>query len=417
VGIQTHFVRLWQHLASRLAGRANVMGIDPFNEPYPGQGYPCSPFTACPPFETGALAEFYRRVIPAVRAGGARQVIYPEAIADSGVVAPSLPGFDDPQTGFHYHYYCNVTQTSTKVSPASARTPEGEACKQAENESLGNYHRYTRGLGVPAFLGEFSCNDVNDDNAQVVDDVGAAFDSWTIWAYYTAADDPADCPGQGLLVDDKKPAVAKAAKLDAIVVPHAQAIAGTPESTSLDRATRTFKLSYRAAAVPGATLASDVTKVFVPQRMYPTGYRAKVTGATVISAPTAPWLLLRSDAPGGEVTLTHMPATDSTTGRPLQTGSACASRRRIAVHLRRPRGFVPRAAVVRIGTRTRRARVRSAGRGRLVVVVDLRGLPRATTRVRVRVRGARGRSVGTTRTYRPCTTNRLVPSARSQPVR
>jgi hypothetical protein len=87
-----------------------------------------------------------------------------------------------------------------------------------------------------------------------------------------------------------------------------------------------------------------------------------------------------------------------------RTGIArtCTSRRRITVHLRRPRGFTPKDALVRIGASTRAVRARRAGR-RIAVVVDLRKLPKGTTRVRVRVRGTRGRPLVTTRTYRLCT--------------
>jgi hypothetical protein len=80
----------------------------------------------------------------------------------------------------------------------------------------------------------------------------------------------------------------------------------------------------------------------------------------------------------------------------------CASRRGLAIHLRAPRGFRPRSATLRIGKRSRRARVRRAGR-RLRVTASLRGLPKGRVRVRVIVRGRGGRTVRTTRTYRLCT--------------
>src|SRR5206468_7429819 len=126
-------------------------------------------------------------------------------------------------------------------------------------------------------------NDVSADNVQIVDRMDRAFTSWTIWAYYTAADDPADCSHQGLLVDDAKPGSednAKQAKLDALVVPHPQAIAGTPRSYDFDRVTRTMRLSYE----PGRSRA--LTQVFVPARVYPHGYGMAVSGARVVSSPS-----------------------------------------------------------------------------------------------------------------------------------
>src|SRR3954453_4599815 len=151
---------MWTHLAGELRSHPNVMGIDPFNEPYPGSGYACSPFTVCSQFETSDLAAFYRRVIPAIRHGGAKQVGWPEAVAQSGVFPPALPGFDDPQTAFHYHFYCNATQLDPREAPVDEQSPEAAACAPIEDHNLGNYHAYTRALGVPGFLGEFSCNDV-----------------------------------------------------------------------------------------------------------------------------------------------------------------------------------------------------------------------------------------------------------------
>ena len=322
VGLQTHFIKAWQHVVTefrRDPSVANVLAWDPLNEPYAGTKTGCAPFTPCPHFETGALADFYRRIIPAIRAAGGVQVIHTEGIATSGVAEPFLPAFDDSQVAFHYHFYCNATQVSSNKTSVGDGSPESRACQPIEAHNLGNYHGYLGRIGAPGFLGEFSCNDVNDDNAQVVDITDAAFDSWTSWAYYTAAEDPADCPGQGLLADDKKPGVAKPAKLDAFAVPHAQAIAGTPKSTSLDRAAKTYKLTYAATAAPGTTLRSDVTQIFVPQRMFPKGYAAAVNGGEVVSAEGAPWLLVRASA--GEVSVTVISRNDSRTQRPLETGA------------------------------------------------------------------------------------------------
>ena len=204
-GIQTHFVDAWRHVAAVLRDHANIIGFDPFNEPYPGSDYPCSPFTPCPQFESGALAAFYRRVIAAIRSAGAPQPVWPEGVAQNGVSPPALPRFDDPQTAFTFHFYCSATQTSSSAQAVGDTSPEASSCVPFEQHGIGAFIDYARSNGLPSLLGEFSCNDVNPDNAQVVDQVDRAFVSWTIWAYYTAADDPADCAHQGLLVDDTKP--------------------------------------------------------------------------------------------------------------------------------------------------------------------------------------------------------------------
>ncbi|MFN8544359.1 MAG: cellulase family glycosylhydrolase [Candidatus Binatia bacterium] len=301
VGIQTHFVRAWHHVARQLRRHRNVLGLDPLNEAYPGSDYPppCGPFTRCPAFESAPLATFYRRVIRAIRAGGAAHPIFAEGVADSGAAPPALPGFRDRQTAFTYHFYCLATQLSGAEVAVGTPSPEAETCAPIESRQLGNFAQYADQLGVPGFLGEFSCNDVNPDNAQVVDLVGQRFTSWTVWAYYNGADDPADCPRQGLLRDDTQPPTGsnvKQAKLDALAVPYAAAIAGTPEGTTLDRTTRTYTLSYRSAPVPGVRLhRSARTMIFVPARMYPAGYVANVSGARVESPQDARWLVLAAD--------------------------------------------------------------------------------------------------------------------------
>jgi endoglycosylceramidase len=347
VGIQTHFVRAWSHairLLDSSSASANILGLDPFNEPYAGSHTGCAPFTPCPPFESGALADFYRRVFAAIRSVGDQHMIFPEGIAQNGIAQPSLPKFDDSQAAFTYHYYCPITQSATSSSPADP------ACAPYEQHGIGNFESYADSLDVPRLLGEFSCNDADDDNAAMVDLVDRYFTSWTIWQYYTYAQDPANCAGQGLLIDNSKggsEANAKQAKLDAIVVPYPQAIAGTPRSYSFDRSSDTMTLTYRQTAVPGARLASGaLTQIFVPERKYPHGYHVAVSGARVVSGPTAPWVELAAD-PGASVSVTITPASDSATQLPLEVwqpaGAAHqATPRRARPKHRHPHGSHPR---------------------------------------------------------------------------
>ena len=419
VGIQTHFDNAWRHVIAmidRSPGAGNIIGLDPFNEPYAGTKSACAPFTPCPSFESGPLAQFYDGVIAAIRSTGDRHVIFPEGIAQNGIQPPSLPAFADPQTAFSFHYYCPVTQTATANGPADP------ACGPHRDEGVGNFVAYANSLDVPAFEGEFSCNDADDDNASTVDLFDQDFLSWTIWAYYSYSQDPANCAGQGLLVDDGKggsEANAKQAKLDAIVVPYPQAIAGTPGSYGFDRSSDTMTLRYTATAVPGVQLAAAApTQIFIPQRKYPHGYRVAVSGARVVSGPTAPWLELVADRAGAGVSVTVTPATDSTTQRPLDTGAlplalsapgaagpgsanvapaACRSRRRLVFHLGRA-GRRARAIVVYLDGR----RARALRGPRATVPVSLAGRSRGTVRVRLVLSGG-GPRVVLRRAFRTCT--------------
>ena len=232
-------------------------------------------------------------------------MIFPEGIAQNGILAPSLPRFRDPQTAFTFHYYCTLTQMATSSSPADA------ACRPLEQHGIGSFLTYDSRLGVPGVLGEFSCNDANDDNAAVVDLVGHANVSWTAWMYYRAKSDPANCGGQGILRNDASHGSvgnAKPGKLAAFEIPFAQAIAGTPLAYSYDRATRVMSLRFRARAVPGATLRRDAaTMVFAPKLVYPRGYRVLVRGGRVTSPPDAARLMVVANRPGAKISVTLRP--------------------------------------------------------------------------------------------------------------
>ncbi|HVU60122.1 MAG TPA: cellulase family glycosylhydrolase [Mycobacteriales bacterium] len=308
VGIQTRFVAAWRHVVRLIdasPAAPSLIGLDPFNEPYAGTKSLCAPFVPCPAFESGPLAAFYRRVIKAIRSTGDRHVIFPEGVAQNGLAQPSLPRFGDPQTAFSFHYYCPLTQDATAVQPTDA------ACQPLERHGIGSFESFAARHDVPAILGEFSCNDATDDNAAMVDAADERYTSWMAWMYYAAKDDPANCPGQGLLRDDARPgslANVKTAKLGAFEVPYPQAIAGTPGGYRYDRTSRTMTLSYAATAVPGATLAKGTaTVVFVPRFVYRNGYRADVSGAHVTSRPGAQRLTLVSDRHGATVTVTVRP--------------------------------------------------------------------------------------------------------------
>ena len=93
--------------------------------------------------------------------------------------------------------------------------------------------------------------------------------------------------GQGLLRDATQPASednAKQDKLDALAVPSAHAIAGTPGRETFDRASRTHELSFRSIAVPGVRLASGApTKISCRPGCTPTATSRSST--TCVSNP------------------------------------------------------------------------------------------------------------------------------------
>jgi endoglycosylceramidase len=315
VGIQTHFVNMWRHVASVLGGSQNIIGFDPLNEPPPPTSSGCAPLAEpCPLFESGQLATFYRRVIGAIRYSDKRTVIWPEPLASNYITPSALPKFDDSQVGFNVHIYCPTFPTNSG----------GATCQVPEQHAFSVYYDdYADKLDLPVFVSEFSSTDDEVDNTGMVDALEQRFSTWTSWAY-TNSTGGGEEGGQGFVANDNRPGSetnVNQAKADAMVVPYAQAVAGTPISQNLDRATDTYTLAYRASAVPGAHLAAGVpTQVFVPHRKYPQGYRVNVTGASVVSEPGWPWLELKAVRPGATVHVTITPASRGRTLTPLQTG-------------------------------------------------------------------------------------------------
>jgi endoglycosylceramidase len=324
VGIQTRFRALWGHAAALIDAAPsawNIVGIDPLNEPNPGNGYStqCVDDAACPAFEKGPLAAFYVRAIAAIRGAGNRHVIFPESGPQHVEFQPAIPDLGDAQTAYSWHYYCLLTELTSD--------PDGifdAYCDPLTKQALGNESAYGDKMDVPELIGEFGANGADAAYAKQVDAMDAYFFSWTYWTYYAMPGDPADFAAGSILLDSTQPGSesnANQTKLDALVVPYPQAIAGTPGSYDFDRSTGTMQLDYSTTPVPGATLANGaLTRIFVPRRQYPAGYQVEAVGATVVSAPGAPWVELRA-APGtASVEVTILPATGGSTELPSQTG-------------------------------------------------------------------------------------------------
>lgn len=308
VGIQTHFINAWKHVArmlDRSPASKGVLGLDPFNEPYPGSGYasPCGDYDPCPAFEQTQLYSFYSKVIAGLRSVGDHHMIFPEGIAQNAQAVPSLPAFSDYETGFNWHYYC----TESQVIPDAGGVVTSQFCPATDATAHANILKYADALGVPWLVSEFGGNDADAEYADEVDWMDSNFLSWMEWMYYQALTDPANIPGQGLLTVDAlggSESNANQNKLNALVVPYAEAIAGTPESYNFDRSTGTMTLTYLAQAVPGARLARHaLTRIFIPTRQYSLGYTLTIKNGREVTH-SGQWIQVASDAPGDTVTVT-----------------------------------------------------------------------------------------------------------------
>lgn len=321
VGIQTRFIDLWKHIAKLVnddPNRGNIVGFNPFNEPSPGTDTGCPAFGgACPEWEESQLADFYVKMIDAVRSTGSPQVIWPEGPPSSGV-PHSLPVFEDPQVGYNFHFYCTVGFSAGWAG--RNLTPEEQVeCERQKNEQLiDGFLASAEERNEPAFMSEFGCGDDPIDNARVVDAAGRAFASWANWEYHLDGNATGPCPG--LLIDPAAGATmsnVKIPRLEATSVPYPHEIAGTPESYDFNRDTNTMTLTYGTVSVTGVDFGEAApTRIFVPQLHYGTGYVAEVTGGRVVSQATAAWVEVVAENDADSVTVTIKPTTGSHTDLP-----------------------------------------------------------------------------------------------------
>jgi endoglycosylceramidase len=318
VGLTQQFEGAWTRAAAALRGAPNVLGYDLFNEPYGGSTTGCALFSPCPSFEQGQLAQFYRNLIATIRRQDQTHLVFYEPVPQLLANPTSLPAplSNDPKLGFTFHYYARDCGAIPQPTTPAGSVSQDLRCTPEESNGLDNGIAYATRAGAPPFLGEFGDSTNDTDNANMVDVAGARFLSWTYWEYYTTT----ASLSPGLLTNDSKPgseANTSQGRLNDLVVPYPEAIAGTPGTYSFDRAQSVMHFSYSTRPIaPHLLCPGAVTEVFVPRRVYPHGYRVKVTGARVVSPPTWPWIELATLSGSRSVTVTVSPASGSTTQIP-----------------------------------------------------------------------------------------------------
>ena len=146
-------------------------------------------------------------------------------------------------------------------------------------------------------MSEFGANQNQDLLGQVADYADALQVGWTEWAwkYYN---DPTGSTAEAMVSPS---GVLQPAAL-ALSRPYAQAVAGTPISSSVAH-DGTFQLDY----TPSDRVAGP-SIIFVPGRLhYPHGYCVAVNGGLIRSAPGAAHLLVSNDGASTEVSVTVTP--------------------------------------------------------------------------------------------------------------
>ena len=295
VGLQDRYAAAWSHVAEFFRSTPGVMGFDLFNEPWPGTGYAlCMNPLGCPAFDK-KLSAFSQRATDAIRTVDQKTVSFyePNVLFNSG--AATSVQVQGGNLGFSFHDYCLFD-----VVPAPETLGlERPVCNNLSGVLWTNMERHVGKRSVTPLLTEFGASDRLANLGDLVDRAAKHRTGWQYWAYCGCSDPTTTGAGdkQALVLDPQQPptgANVKQDKLKVLAVPHPTAVAGTPTSYAFDRATGVFTLKYSTAKAGGTgnfTTGSRTT-VAVPRIHYPAGYTVTATGATVVSAPDAPQLVL-----------------------------------------------------------------------------------------------------------------------------
>lgn len=309
VGLQDRYAAAWAHVASYFRGTPGVMGLDLFNEPWPGTGWQlCIPL-GCPAFDA-KLEAFSQRSIDAIREVDPTTPIFyePHVLFNNGVRTTMAPAGGD--LGFSFHDYCLTADVGLDGTPVQDLT-----CDVFDDLVWQNTETQLGRTGDTPLLTEFGATTDTAVLREMVDRAAAHRFGWQYWAYCGCDDPTTTGPGaeQALVLD---PAQTPAgdnidhAKLAVLVTPHPLVVAGTPARWAFDRDTRQFTTGWstaRAGSLPGRFGAGATTRIAVPSLVYGDGYRVSVSGGQVVSAADARVLVVRQRAGALTVRVTVQP--------------------------------------------------------------------------------------------------------------
>jgi endoglycosylceramidase len=305
--VQEPYAAAWAHVADRFRGERGLVGFDIFNEPFPGtQWQTCANPSGCPELDA-KLAAFSKRVFDAVRKVDTKRLLWWEPYLTFNNGAQTSHGdTGHSRAGMSFHMYC--LGETPGVTPPS-RPPDPGGCATEDGLVLDNADAVSKQTGDALLLSEFGATDDVSTIGRVVGEADGARMSWQYWSWWNS-DTCCDRPSEGVIRDISKPPTnenLKQDKLDVLVRPYPQAIAGTPERWSFDPSTRMFDLAYSLKPAGPRRPTYTPTEVWVPRRKYPKGYTVKVAGARVTSRPDSQLLQLRAKKSAGKVTVQVSP--------------------------------------------------------------------------------------------------------------
>ena len=308
IGLQDRFAKAWAHTAAHFRDVPSILGVDLFNEPWPGTGWAlCIPL-GCPAFDA-QLERFTQRTIDAIRKVDRRTAIFyePHVLFNNGVPTRVRPA--GRRLGFSFHDYCLTAEVPIPVDGLSE-----VACDTFDDLVWRNAADHVRRTGDAPLLTEFGATTHQHTLRDMVDRAEDALTGWQYWAYCGCADPTTTGPGatQALVLDPAEAPRGRNvdwAKMRALVVPHLLTVAGTPLGSTYDRAAKRFTAAWSVgrAGGPGRFGPGSRTEISLPRLVYRRGYVVRVTGARVVSEPGAPVLVVAQGAGADRVRVTVRP--------------------------------------------------------------------------------------------------------------
>lgn len=293
VRLQQAYVVALKAVARTFNDNPWVLGYDLFNEPWPATA------------TTQQLTSFYSRAIAGIRSVDKHHLIWYEPWVSFNFGVPTrIPSIADDLLGMSFHDYC----------------PNGRGCASSEQKTVDNALAHSASTDVALLLSEFGATNNYQDLGRVVDLADASQLSWIEWSYCGCEDPTGSIPPsvEALVANPRLPAVGSnvnQAKLKVLAEPYATLVAGTPLSSSYDRATSMYHLTFSTRSPSGLQFGVGAcTAIEVPSIQYPTGYQVQVTGGDVTSPPDAGVLEVRSTLSSGSVSVTIAPSTSGMTG-------------------------------------------------------------------------------------------------------
>lgn len=247
----------WLHVVHRVKDHPALFGYDLLNEPFGKQRDGEDLISAAARMEREQLTAMYQRLTDAISAVDPHHWVFfePPNLASLGI-ATSLGEVKGPKVAFYPHMYDPDIEIAT-YSPDGKIVINREFFSRWSNAIT----TYTQRYPMPMLVGEWGIahpdlpgmDEFVDLSLQTMDRVASG------WSMFQM------CRGGGYCPFDEdgnpRPAIGR------IFQPYARAIAGRPESTTWDPATRTLRIAFRDGTADGPT-----TIYLDRAATYPDGY-------------------------------------------------------------------------------------------------------------------------------------------------